>query len=53
VGKDILHKHYDETVLTTYSNKDLLYIYRFFYKNGWIEFDEWKKIEKEIIRRMG
>lgn len=49
---DIFYKHYDEKILKDILNEDLLYLYRFFYKNRHIELGEWKKIEKEIIQRM-
>jgi hypothetical protein len=50
--KEILHKHYDDEMLKSYLNKDLLYLYSFFYSNQWIEISEWKKIEREILQRM-
>ena len=52
MSNEIFHKHYDEDILNTISNKDLMYLYSFFNTNRWIEYREWKKIEREILRRI-
>jgi uncharacterized circularly permuted ATP-grasp superfamily protein len=51
-NEEIFYKQYDEKILKNISNEDLLYLYRFFYSHKFIELNEWKKIERELIQRM-